>query len=88
MGVELEIDLQVLKSEIKKTYASVSEEPEKDFIFPTGYRTFDEEQVVLNGKASTCGAFAEPSDGLEPSTPSLPSRSRGNWSQPVATVLA
>jgi hypothetical protein len=25
-----------LKSEIKKTYASVSQEPEKDFIFPTG----------------------------------------------------
>jgi hypothetical protein len=25
-----------LKSEIKRTYASVSQEPEKDFIFPTG----------------------------------------------------
>jgi SAM-dependent methyltransferase len=36
MAVELEIDVQVLKSEIKKTYASVSQEPEKDFIFPTG----------------------------------------------------
>src|SRR5256714_12599467 len=36
MAVEVEIDVQVLKSEIKKTYASVSEEPEKDFIFPTG----------------------------------------------------
>jgi hypothetical protein len=35
------------------------------------YRTFDDEQVVLNEKAPTCGAFAEPSDGLEPSTPSL-----------------
>jgi hypothetical protein len=30
------------------------------------------EQVSLDGKAPTCGAFAEPSDGLEPSTPSLP----------------
>ena len=28
----------------------------------------------LNEKAPTCGAFAEPSDGLEPSTPSLPWR--------------
>jgi hypothetical protein len=37
------------------------------------HRTFDVEQVVLNEKAPTCGAFAEPSDGLEPSTPSLPS---------------
>src|SRR5438094_1160631 len=36
MAVEAEIDVELLKSEIKKTYASVSEEPEKDFIFPTG----------------------------------------------------
>jgi arsenite methyltransferase len=33
---KVDIDLQVLKSEIKKTYATVSQEPEKDFIFPTG----------------------------------------------------
>jgi arsenite methyltransferase len=33
---DLEIDVQVLKTEIKKTYASVSLEPDKDFIFPTG----------------------------------------------------
>jgi arsenite methyltransferase len=36
MAVEVEIDVEVLKTEIKKTYASVSEEPERDFIFPTG----------------------------------------------------
>jgi arsenite methyltransferase len=30
------IDVELLKSEIKKTYASVSEQPERDFIFPTG----------------------------------------------------
>jgi arsenite methyltransferase len=36
MAVEVDIDVEVLKSEIKKTYASVSEQPEKDFIFPTG----------------------------------------------------
>ena len=40
------------------------------------HRTFDEQQVDLNEKAPTCGAFAEPSDGLEPSTPSLPWRIR------------
>src|SRR2546423_7795035 len=34
--------------------------------------TFNEEQVALNEKEPTCGAFVEPSDGLEPSTPSLP----------------
>jgi SAM-dependent methyltransferase len=33
---KVDIDVQLLKSEIRKTYASVSQEPEKDFIFPTG----------------------------------------------------
>jgi len=36
MAIDVDIDLALLKSEIKKTYASVSEEPERDFIFPTG----------------------------------------------------
>jgi arsenite methyltransferase len=36
MAVEVGVDVAVLKSEIKKTYASVSAEPERDFIFPTG----------------------------------------------------
>jgi len=36
MATEGEVDVQLLKSEIKKTYASVSQEPEKDFMFPTG----------------------------------------------------
>jgi arsenite methyltransferase len=38
MTVEVDIDIDLLKEEIKKTYASVSEQPEKDFIFPTGRR--------------------------------------------------
>jgi SAM-dependent methyltransferase len=36
MAVDVEIDVDLLKSEIKKTYASLSEDPERDFIFPTG----------------------------------------------------
>jgi arsenite methyltransferase len=36
MAIEVDIDVEVLKAEIKKTYASVSETPEQDFIFPTG----------------------------------------------------
>lgn len=36
MASEVDVDVQLLKSEIRKTYASVSQEPEKDFIFPTG----------------------------------------------------
>jgi arsenite methyltransferase len=36
MTVDAAIDVGLLKSEIKKTYAAVSQEPEKDFVFPTG----------------------------------------------------
>lgn len=34
--MSVDIDVELLKSEIKKTYASVSDEPEREFIFPTG----------------------------------------------------
>jgi arsenite methyltransferase len=36
MAVDIEIDVELLKSEIRKTYAAVSGEPEREFIFPTG----------------------------------------------------
>jgi arsenite methyltransferase len=36
MAIEVDIDVDLLKREIKKTYASVSQEPDKDFVFPTG----------------------------------------------------
>ena len=36
MATELGVDVDVLKREIKKTYASVSLEPDRDFMFPTG----------------------------------------------------
>jgi arsenite methyltransferase len=36
MAADVEIDVELLKSEIRKTYASVSEEPLRDFVFPTG----------------------------------------------------
>jgi SAM-dependent methyltransferase len=36
MSVDVGVDVALLKSEIRKTYASVSREPETDFIFPTG----------------------------------------------------
>ena len=36
MAVEIDIDVEVLKCEIKKTYARVSQEPDEDFVFPTG----------------------------------------------------
>jgi len=36
MAVGVNIDAEVLKCEIKKTYARVSEEPAEDFVFPKG----------------------------------------------------
>jgi SAM-dependent methyltransferase len=36
MAIEVEIDVAFLKSEIRKTYSAVSEEPGREFIFPTG----------------------------------------------------
>jgi arsenite methyltransferase len=36
LTVDVDIDVALLKSEIQKTYASVSTESERDFIFPTG----------------------------------------------------
>src|SRR5207244_13448312 len=42
MTVDVAIDTELLKREIKKTYAAVSQEPDMDFIFPTG-RTWAED---------------------------------------------
>jgi SAM-dependent methyltransferase len=36
MPVNVDIDVETLKCEIKRTYAQVSAEPETEFIFPTG----------------------------------------------------
>jgi arsenite methyltransferase len=36
MAVDTDLDVELLKSEIKRTYASVSEEAGREFIFPTG----------------------------------------------------
>jgi arsenite methyltransferase len=36
VAIEAGVDVELLKREIKKTYASVSREPDADFIFPTG----------------------------------------------------
>lgn len=36
MAGKTEIDVALLKNEIKKTYAAVSQEPGTDFVFPTG----------------------------------------------------
>jgi arsenite methyltransferase len=61
MAVEADIDVDLLKSEIKKTYSSVSEEPGRDFIFPTG-RAWAEDlgypDELANVPASAVESFA------------------------------
>jgi SAM-dependent methyltransferase len=61
--VEVEIDVELLKSEIKKTYASVSAEPEKDFIFPTG-RAWAEDLGYPSELANVPEAAAESFAGV------------------------
>lgn len=66
MATDVAIDVEVLKSEIKKTYASVSQEPEKDFIFPTGRAWAqdlgypDELAGVPNGSVESFAGVANP----------------------------
>ena len=61
MGTEVEIDVELLKSEIKRTYASVSEQPQTEFIFPTG-RAWAEDlgypEELANVPDSAVGSFA------------------------------
>ena len=63
MAVEVEIDVDLLKREIKKTYASVSDEPENDFIFPTG-RAWAEDLGYPNELAKVPDASAESFAGV------------------------
>jgi hypothetical protein len=55
MAVDVGIDVDLLKSEIKKTYASVSEEPEKDFIFPTASSSAPGTVARTRGRTSASG---------------------------------
>jgi hypothetical protein len=45
-------------------------------------------RVLREGERKVPAPGRKPSDGLEPSTPSLPWNDLGNWSQPTATLLA
>src|SRR5205809_1921695 len=63
MAVEAELDVELLKSEIKKTYASVSEEPDKDFVFPTG-RAWAEDLGYPEELANVPGCAAESFAGV------------------------
>src|SRR3954451_11385635 len=59
---ELPVDVDVLRSEIQKTYTEVSSQPQEDFIFPTG-RSWAEElgypqPELANVPDATVGSFA------------------------------
>ena len=61
MSVGAGVDVGVRKREIKKTYASVSEEPETDFIFPTGRawaEDLDYPEELANVPESSVESFA------------------------------
>ena len=66
MALDVGVDVGLLKSEIKKTYASVSQQPERDFIFPTG-RAWAEDldypaelAGVPESAAESCAGVANP----------------------------
>jgi SAM-dependent methyltransferase len=63
MAIDVDIDVEVLKSEIKKTYACVSEEPDRDFIFPTG-RAWAEDLGYPDELASVPDAAVESFAGV------------------------
>src|SRR5205809_7278639 len=63
MAVDVELDVELLKNEIKKTYASVSEEPDTDFIFPTG-RAWAEDLDYPPELANVPGPAAESFAGV------------------------
>jgi len=61
MAIEIPIDVDLLKKEIKKTYASLSQEPDKDFVFPTGRawaRDLDYPPELANVPEAAAESFA------------------------------
>ena len=57
------IDVDLLRSEIRKTYAAVSQEPEREFIFPTG-RSWAEDLGYPDVLASVPDAAVESFAGV------------------------
>ena len=63
MATEVDIDVGLLKSEIRKTYAAVSEEPDREFVFPTG-RAWAEDLEYPEELASVPDAAADSFAGV------------------------
>lgn len=62
MAVDVDIDVEVLKCEIKKTYAQVSAEQDTEFIFPTGRAWAQDlgypEELLERVPEASAGSFA------------------------------
>ena len=68
----------------KRKAARDAKAAEPDQMTPLLTNRLTNRQVRPGGHPPNRLSRAKPSDGLEPSTPSLPSRFQGNWSQPTA----
>jgi hypothetical protein len=93
VAIDIDIDIDLLKSEIKKTYASVSDEPEKDFVFPTGRAWAEDlgypaelanvpDTAVESSRASPIPGSSAGSLPVNGSTTSAPEPERTPWSLP------
>jgi arsenite methyltransferase len=66
VAIDIELDVELLKREIAKTYASVSEEPAHEFVFPTG-RAWAEDlgyprELLDRVPEASCESFAGVAD--------------------------
>jgi hypothetical protein len=75
VAVEAGIDVELLKSEIKKTHTGVSEQPERDFVFPTS-RSWAEDLDYPSELAAVPYASAEPRSPGKRSATAIPSAHR------------
>jgi hypothetical protein len=74
IGVALErslVETPASRSNARRSERSFGSESSIKGSIPTAYWSFC--KLLQQEKPAICAAFAEPSDGLEPSTPSLPS---------------
>ena len=79
MAVEVEgLDVELLRSEIQRTYAAVSGEPDRDFMFPTG-RAWAQD---LGYPAELFGASRR-----RPASRSPASQTRSRWGRSVSVRM-
>lgn len=83
MAVDAELDVELLKSEIKKTYSSVSDDPDRDFNFPTGRAWVEDLEYpaeLANVPDSAVESFAGVANPWR-SAASLPASASSTWAR-------